>query len=62
MRRIAIAVLASGLALMHADKAVASEEQFLTSLEGKYEGKGQVRLRTNRGAPFDQRQPKPLSL
>jgi hypothetical protein len=49
MRRIAIAVLASGLAFMQADKAVASEEQFLTSLEGKYEGKGQVRLRTNRG-------------
>ena len=49
MRRIALAVLASGLALMQADKAVASEEQFLSSLEGKYEGKGQVRLRTNRG-------------
>ncbi|MGQ3212495.1 hypothetical protein [Shinella sp.] len=49
MKRIAIAVLASGLALMQADKAVASEEQFLSSLEGKYEGKGQVRLRTNRG-------------
>jgi hypothetical protein len=49
MRPIIIAVLASGLTLMQAEKAIASEEQFLTSLEGKYEGKGQVMLRTDRG-------------
>ncbi|UDF29047.1 UNVERIFIED_ORG: hypothetical protein LHK14_16225 [Roseateles sp. XES5] len=49
MKCISLAILAGGLALAQAHPATASEEQFLTSLEGQYEGKGHVRLRTNRG-------------
>lgn len=49
MRPISLAILAGGLALLQIHPASASEEQFLSSLRGQYEGKGQVRLRTNRG-------------
>ncbi len=49
MKIISMAILAGSLTLMHASQSAAGEEQFLDSLEGQYEGKGQVRLRTNRG-------------
>lgn len=49
MKCISLLILAGGLALAQAPRATAGEEQFLASLKGQYEGKGQVRLRTNRG-------------
>ena len=49
MKCISLLILAGSLALAQAPRATAGEEQFLTSLKGQYEGKGQVRLRTNRG-------------
>lgn len=49
MKTVTLAIVAAGLALTHTYSAAASEEQFLTSLKGQYEGTGQVRLRTNKG-------------
>ena len=49
MKCISLVMLTGGLVLAQVHQAPASEERFLTSLEGQYEGKGQVRLRTNRG-------------
>lgn len=49
MKNISLAILSAGLTFTQAQLVTASEEQFLSSLKGQYEGKGQVRLRTNRG-------------
>lgn len=48
MHRIFPAVLACCAPILLSTKTNASEEQFLSGLEGEYAGRGQVRLRTNR--------------
>lgn len=48
MNRIAPAVLAFCVPILLSTGLKASEERFLSSLEGKYSGGGEVRLRTNR--------------
>jgi hypothetical protein len=48
MKSIYLACIAGAFAFFPAERSSANEEQFLHSLAGQYEGKGQVRLRTNR--------------
>lgn len=49
MKNIILAILAGGALISLIPNASADDAQFLTSLQGRYEGSGKVRLRTNLG-------------
>jgi hypothetical protein len=52
MKRFCSALIVGYAAIAASPPAQASEEQFLTTLDGQYEGQGRVRLRTDK-APID---------
>lgn len=47
MKNVSLAIFAGGALISFIPNASADDAQFLTSLQGRYEGSGNVRLRTN---------------